>query len=154
MEQIVESEEKDDIDEDQTNDKQKKERNSKRKRKGKCDGDGKRVWGWRGNVTRREVNLWIGIGETNTSLHYDQHHGLLSVIRGRKTVFVAPPCLESGSKRIGTFSPLYSQFPNHLVQGNVRAKHMDDCQRQRQMRKKGGKGGAQEKGTRQIEKGC
>ena len=44
-----------------------------------------------GHLRVQQVNLWMGIGPTTSSFHYDNSHNILVVLQGRKTVRLLSP---------------------------------------------------------------
>jgi hypothetical protein len=38
-----------------------------------------------------QVNLWVGVRETKTNLHYDAHENVLAVVRGVKSLVLLDP---------------------------------------------------------------
>ncbi|KAL8008342.1 putative JmjC domain-containing protein [Plasmopara halstedii] len=67
-----------------------------------------------------QVNLWMTVHASRTTLHYDAYHNILVVLYGRKFVTLYPP---SDSQKLYPF-PLHSKSVNHsqvnIVQPDIK----------------------------------
>ena len=43
------------------------------------------------NLNIDRTNFWLNNGNIESGLHYDEHHGMLCVLSGRKIVTLFPP---------------------------------------------------------------
>ena len=66
-----------------------------------------------------QLNFWLSVSATRSSLHYDSYQNLLVILAGEKRVDLWPPSaiLPTGAAETAALrsSPLYGDAPNHAA---------------------------------------
>ncbi|DBA03225.1 TPA: hypothetical protein N0F65_011584 [Lagenidium giganteum] len=71
------------------------------------------------NEAMAQVNLWMTIGRSRTTIHYDAYNNILVVLYGKKTVTLYPP---ADTRKLDAH-PIYSKSANH---SRIKLDHSDD----------------------------